>query len=136
MTASALNARHGPAESPEADPGPALDRIPEPFLGRWTGENHACTNPSPDVDVMYLEPRKVVFWGSFAQVLEVTEMDGFELILRIEYHESGSPVGDGHENGPAVQPLDMILRLSADQAMLTTIIGDRGVQVRRRCPST
>ncbi len=85
---------------------------------------------------MYLEPRKVVFWGSFAQVLEVTEMDGFELILRIEYHESGSPVGDGHENGPAVQPLDMILRLSADQAMLTTIIGDRGVQVRRRCPST
>jgi hypothetical protein len=36
---------------------------------------------APDVDVMYIEPRKVIFWNSFAQVLEIAAIDNSQLVL-------------------------------------------------------
>ena len=118
----------------EPDAVRTLESIPEPFLGRWAGEHHECMHSSTDVDVMYLEPRKVIFWNSFAQVLEVTAINNSHLVLNLEYYESKYSVDENREDGDAAQPLDMTLRLSADQDMLTTIISGRSVHVRHRCP--
>ena len=89
---------------------------------------------STDVDVMYLEPRKVISWNSFAQVLEITSIDNSQLVVNLEYYENKYSVDESREDGDAAQPLDMTLKLSADQGMLTTIISGRSVQVRHRCP--
>jgi hypothetical protein len=135
QAASTLNASENSAPSLEPDSIPTLDYIPVPFQGRWTGEHHACTDSSSDVDVMYLEPRKVIFWNSFAQVLETTAIDNFQLALKLEYYENQYSVDETREDGRTPQPLDMILRLSADQGLLTTIVDGRSVHVRHRCPS-
>jgi hypothetical protein len=136
QAARTLNAPDSSALPPEPDPVRTLDYIPERFQGRWTGENHACTHTSPDVDAMHLEPRKVIFWNSYAQVLEITEIDNSQLALKLEYHENRYSTDEILEDGGTAQPLDMVLRLSADQGMLTTILSGRSVHVRHRCPST
>lgn len=129
-----LNAPDNLALSPEPDPGLALERIPESFLGRWAGENHTCTRSPPDIEVMVVEPRKIVFWNSFAQVLDVTALDNSQLVLNLEVHESEYSVGGNSGSGPVAESMEMILRLSEDQEMLTAIVSGRGVQVRHRCP--
>jgi hypothetical protein len=133
---STLNAPDDSALSPEPDPVPTLDSIPVPFRGRWTGENHAWTQSSPDVGVMYLEPRNVIFWDSFAQVLEITAMDSSQLLLRLEYYEGQYSFDESREDGGTAQPLDMILSLSADQGTLTTVLDGGSVHVRHRCLDT
>lgn len=112
------------------------DRIPEHFLGRWTGENHACESSSPDVNVMYIEPRKAIFWNSVAHFLDVTVLDESQVLLVLEYKEHEYSVGSIHESEPGAEPMEMVLRLSDDRDMLASIVSGRAMEVRHRCPAT
>jgi hypothetical protein len=113
----------------------SLEPVPAPFRGRWTGENHSCTRLSTDVDVMYLEPWKVIFWDSFAQVREVAAIDNSRLFLNLEYYEPEYSADANLGNRGTAQLREMILQLSADQRTLTAIDSGKSVQVRHRCPS-
>jgi hypothetical protein len=134
QAAAARNAPDSPATSLDADPVVTLNGIPAPFQGRWRSEGRACEGSPPDVNVMYVESRKLIFWGSFAQVLEITSLGNSDLLLALEYPQAEGSAGESQEDGSTAQPVEMILRLSGDQDMLTTILSGRNMEVRYRCP--
>jgi hypothetical protein len=126
-----------PSSAPPPDPGAmdSLKPIPAAFWGRWTGERYSCARLAADVDMMYLEPAKVIFWKSFAQVREVAVIDSSRLFLDLEHHEFAESSDANPENRGTAQRREMSLALSADQLTLTAIDSGKGVQVRHRCPS-
>jgi hypothetical protein len=127
--------RAEPESEPDSGELRSLESIPAPFWGRWTSENHSCTRLSNDVNLMYLEPGKVIFWNSFARVREVAASGNSRLFLSLEYHEPEDASEENPEGRSTVQLREMSLELASDESTLTAIESGRGVQVLRRCPS-
>jgi hypothetical protein len=107
------------ASQPTQGNGAPPDSIPEQFLGLWATTSKRCVTSSSDVGAIFVEPRKVIFWGSSGQVIGVVAQDDLQVDVRLKYSENTYEYGT--EDPSQDKVLDLTLRLSADHKTVSII---------------